>query len=391
MMDLKRIQALLAGQGLDGWLFHDFHGWDRVTHDILSLGPHIHPSRRMFYFIPAQGRPVKLLSAIEPLLLDTLPGEKILYKGKAGLDAALGGLLGPGMRVACQYSLLGNVPTASTLDAGLLEYLCTFGMEPVSSADLLQHFGAVLTEGQIDSHRRAGVLIHKIMDEAFGWIRHSLDAGLPVDEWALLQKLNALIDREGLIADGPPFLGVDDHAADPGYEPAQTGSRPIREGSRLILDFAARLPGEDTVYYDVTWCMQVGQETDSEYERLFAIVQEARRSVVALLKGRLAAGETVRGYEADRAARAVFAKYGLEEHIMHRTGHSIGHDCHSVGANLDDYETHDDRRLLPGTLFSVEPGLYTATHGVRLEFDVHITPSGEVRVYGPIQEELLHI
>lgn len=391
MMDMEKMQALLREQGLEGWLFHDFHGQDPITHDILSLGSHIHPSRRMFYFIPAQGEPVKVLSAIEPLLLDTLPGRKVLYKGKEGLAEALAPLLGSGRRVACQYSPMGNVPTASTMDGGLLEYLRSFGAELVSSADLLQHFGAVLTPEQIESHRQAGVIVHRIMEEAFAWIRQSLDRGLAIDEWALLEKLKALIDREGILSDGPPFFGVDDHASDPGYEPGPEGSYPIREGSRLILDFAARLPGEDTVYYDVTWCIQVGRAVDPEYQRLFDIVWEARQSVVELLEQRLAAGEPVYGYEADRQTRSVFEKYGLAEFIMHRTGHSIGHECHSIGANLDDYETHDDRQLLPGTLFSVEPGLYTGQYGVRLEFDVHITPEKKVNIYGPIQKEILCI
>ncbi len=391
MIDVTKIQGLLQAQGLDGWLFHDFHGRDPITRDILGLDGKSHPSRRLFYFIPAGGEPVKVLSAIEPLLLDGLPGRKVLYKGKAGQDEALRRLLRPGMKVACQYSPMGNVPTASTMDGGLLEYLRTFGSELVSSADLLQHFGAVLTPEQVESHRQAGVIVHKIMDETFRWVRQSLEEGLSINEWDMLKKMKALIDREGIILDGPPFFGVDDHASDPGYEPKAQGSYPIREGSRLILDFAARLPGEDSVYYDVTWCIQVGQAVDPEYQRLFDIVWEARQSVVDLLESRLAAGKAVYGYEADRQTRAVFEKYGLSQFIMHRTGHSIGHACHSVGANLDDYETHDDRQLLPGTMFSVEPGLYTGKYGVRLEFDVHITPERKVRIYGPIQREILCI
>lgn len=214
MMDVTKIQGLLQAQGLDGWLFHDFHGRDPITRDILGLDGKSHPSRRLFYFIPAGGEPVKVLSAIEPLLLDGLPGRKVLYKGKAGQDEALRRLLRPGMKVACQYSPMGNVPTASTMDGGLLEYLRTFGPELVSSADLLQHFGAVLTPEQVESHRQAGVIVHKIMDETFRWVRQSLEEGLSINEWGMLEKMKTLIDREGIILDGPPFFGVDDHASD---------------------------------------------------------------------------------------------------------------------------------------------------------------------------------
>ena len=169
MMDVTKIQGLLQAQGLDGWLFHDFHGRDPITRDILGLDGKSHPSRRLFYFIPAGGEPVKVLSAIEPLLLDGLPGRKALYKGKAGQDEALRRLLRPGMKVACQYSPMGNVPTASTMDGGLLECLRTFGPELVSSADLLQHFGAVLSRWKATGRR--GSLSTK------SWTRPSAGSG----------------------------------------------------------------------------------------------------------------------------------------------------------------------------------------------------------------------
>ena len=163
-MDTTAIQTLLKEYALDGWLFTDFQGRDPITHDFLKLTDR-KCTRRLFYYIPAAGQPVKVLSAIEPLLLDHLPGKKFLYKGIQGQREVLAQILEPGKRIACQYSPGGNVPTISTMDAGLVEYLRTFGMEPVSSADLMQHFGAVLTEAQIESHRKAGVIIHRILDE----------------------------------------------------------------------------------------------------------------------------------------------------------------------------------------------------------------------------------
>lgn len=389
MINISEAQALLRAEGLDGWLFHDFHGRDPLTRELLGLTG-AKPTRRMFYLIPAQGEPVKVLSAIEPLLLDGLPGEKVLYAGREALEKALAPLV-KGKALACQYSPMGGVPTSSTLDAGTLEYLRSLGMEPRSSADLLQRFGAVLTEKQVESHRLAGLGVHRVLEGVCAWIRQSLDRGERIDEWCLGEKLRQLMDAEGLIGDGPPFFGVDGHAADPGYEPAPQGSREIREGSRLIMDLAARLPGEESVYYDVTWCMQVGRQPDETYARLFSIVHQARSAVVELIRTRLAAGEAVRGWECDRQARQVFEKYGMEGYILHRTGHSIAHECHGPGANLDDYETRDDRRLLPGTLFSVEPGLYMGEYGVRLEFDVYITPEGNVEILGPIQDEILCI
>lgn len=175
-MDIAKIQKLLQEAKLDGWLFTDFQGHDYITKEFLELGNRF-CTRRLFYLIPALGEPMKVLSAIEPLLLDHLPGEKMLYHGIEGQKKVLSELLKPGMKIACQYSPGGNVPTISSMDAGLIEYLRTYGIKPVTSADMMQHFGAVLSEHQIETHRQAGVIIHKILTDTFSWIREKIDAG----------------------------------------------------------------------------------------------------------------------------------------------------------------------------------------------------------------------
>ena len=387
---LEKIQNLLSSSHLDGWLFTDYHGHDFITHSFLGLSDRF-CTRRLFYFIPAKGTPIKLLSAIEPLLLDHLPGEKRLYKGISGQKEALRALFLPGMKIACQYSPMGNVPTVSSMDAGLTEYLKSFGIELVCSADLMQHFGAVLTPEQIETHRQAGVIIHRILDNTFSWIRSNLDAGNYIDEWALLQQMKKCIAQENIYMDTPPFFGVDDHASNPGYEPEETGSYQIKEGSRLIIDIAGRLPSEDAVYYDVSWCMNVGPHIDPGYQELFDTVNEARRQILDKIQRALDSQIPLRGCDVDAFAQSFFAEKNLSQFLMHRTGHNIGHRCHGVGANLDDFETHDVRTLLPGTMFSVEPGIYTETYGVRLEYDVHITPDNTLAIYGPIQDQILII
>ena len=389
-MEIQKIQNLLREFQMNGWLFTDFQGHDYITKEFLELGDRF-CTRRLFYFIPAEGEPVKLLSVIEPLLLDHLPGEKRLYRGIEGQKQELSKIFHPGMKVACQYSPGGNVPTISSMDAGLIEYLRTYGIELCSSADLMQHFGAVLTEHQIETHRQAGVVIHRILDDTFAWIRENIDYGNYIDEYAMLQKMKQLIDGEKIYMDSPPFLGVDEHACDPGYEPEESGSKQICEGSRIIIDIAGRLPEKDAVYYDVSWCMNVGENTDPEYEKWFQIVYEARRKAVDFIQDRLDADEEIRGCEVDAKLMEYFTNLGCAQYVMHRTGHNIGHRCHGIGANLDDYETHDTRCLLPGTMFSVEPGLYTEKYGVRLEFDVHITLDKKVRIYGPVQDQILII
>lgn len=389
-MDISKVQSLLVRYQVDGWLFTDFHGHDFITKDFLKLTER-RCTRRLFYFIPVSGEPVKLLSEIEPLLLDHLPGSKVLYKGKNGMQQALQRFLKPGMQVACQYSPEGNVPVASSMDAGLAEYLRTFGITLVTSADLLQHFGAVLTEEQIESHRQAGVIIHRILDQTFAWIRENLDAGRRIDEWMMLQKMKELIAAESIEMSSPPFFGIDEHGCDPGYEPKETGSKEIQEGCRLIIDIAGRIPGQDTVYYDISWCMNIGPDIDPGYQELFDLVKKVRQADFDFIQKRLDENLPVRGCDVDALTQKLIREAGYERCIMHRTGHNIGHEGHGIGANLDDYETHDTRTLLPGTMFSIEPGIYTENYGVRLEYDVHITPERRLRIYGPVQEEILII
>lgn len=386
--DIEKIQSLLRQYSLDGWIFSDFQGRDFISGDFLKLTKR-KCTRRLFYFIPVKGEPVKLLSAIEPLLLDHLPGRKVLYKGMREQRSELSKILLPGMQIACQYSPGGNVTTISSMDAGLVEYLKTFEIELISSADLMQFFGAVLTKSQIESHRQAGEAIHRILDQTFYWIRDNLNAGIYIDEWMMLKEMERLIAAEGIYMDSPPFFGIDEHACDPGYEPSEHGSAQIREGSRLIIDIAGRMPGTDSIYYDISWCMNVGPEIDPEYRRLFETVNEVRSRLVAFIEERLNQGKEIRGYEVDELARTLFRQKGLDNFLMHRTGHNIGHSCHGIGANLDDFETHDVRCLLPGTMFSVEPGIYTEKYGVRLEFDVHLTEDRKARIYGPVQTEIL--
>ena len=277
------------------------------------------------------------------------------------------------------------------MDAGLVEYLKSFGVDLVCSADLMQHFGAVLTEEQIETHRQAGVIIHRILNRTFQWIRENLDTDTYIDEWMMLQKMNELIALEPIHMDSPPFFGIDEHACDPGYEPKEIGSAQIREGSRLIIDIAGRLPLDNAIYYDISWCMNVGPHIDPEYQSIFDLVNEARTQILEMIQNALDHDKPIRGCDVDAFGQSFFRKNKMEQYLMHRTGHNIGHNCHGIGANLDDFETHDVRCLLPGTMFSVEPGIYTEKYGVRLEYDVHITPQKTLAIYGPIQNEIVII
>ena len=117
-------------------------------------------------------------------------------------------------------------------------------------------------------------------------------------------------------------------------------------------------------------------------------MRDGRDAAVALVQSAAREGRELRGFEVDRACRAVVERAGFGAQFFHRTGHSLGEQVHGNGVHMDDYETHDDRRLLPGTGFTIEPGVYTDRYGVRTEINMFVGER-EARVTGPLQQEVV--
>ncbi len=398
-MDLQRVQEALRAGKLDGWLFYDHHVRDPLAYRILGLDPHAHVTRRWFYFIPAKGEPQKLNHRIEAGKLDALPGERTLYSTWQEMEAALETTLRGSTRLAMQYSPRNAVMYVSMVDAGTIELLRALGKEPVSSADLVSEFEAVLTERQVETHYIAQRKIDRILED--GWremgARARSDRG--TDEFAMVQWLQGELEREGLVWEHGPNVSVGANAADSHYEPAAATAAKIERGSFILVDIWGKLKDDpDAVWYDITWTGVVDRDPTELEGRVFKAVAEARDAAVSLIQYRFHADEAVAGWEPDAAARGVIARAGFGEWFTHRTGHNIGTELHGAGAHLDNFETHDERRILPMTCFSVEPGIYLAGNGwggaecfgVRSEVDM-ITHPGSAVVTGKIQQELVRI
>lgn len=378
---VAEIQAALREAGVDGWLFADFRGSDPIAPAVLLL-PEGHQTRRWYYFVPAEGAgaPRKLVHAIEAGRLDALPGETRTYVGWQALHERLRELFGGARRVAMQYSPMNAIPYVSRVDAGTIELVRAFGVEVVSSADLVQHFEAVWTPEQAASHFAAADGCRATVDAAFAEVRRALAAGRRLDEYRLQQFILEEFDRRGLTTDHPPIVAAGPNSADPHYSPGPERSSEIRPGDVLELDVWARQSGPDTIFADITWTAAVAREPSAEHAAVFDLVRRARDAAITLVTERVAAGRPVHGFEVDDAARAVIRAAGHADRFLHRTGHSIGRAVHGNGANLDNLETRDERCLLPGTGFSIEPGVYLEGRvGVRSEVDVYIAPAREGR------------
>jgi Xaa-Pro dipeptidase len=393
-MNIEAIQAAIREAGFDGWLFYDHHHRDPIAGRILGLDEKAHVTRRWYYFVPASGEPRKLVHRIEQGRLDTLPGVKGLYSSWQELAAGLEAMLGTARTVAMQYSPNNAIMYVSMVDAGTVEFLRSMGKRIVSSADLVSQFEAVLTAEQIATHVVAQKAIDAIVEE--GWkkigrrLRPATGTSGTLTEFELAQWLSTAMRNEGLVWENGPDVSVNANSSDSHYEPTAERSSSIREGDFLLIDIWARVDKPASIFYDITWTGVVGREPTEREQHVFETVRNARDAAIALVVDAFASNRPIRGFEADDAAREVIRAAGFGKFFTHRTGHNIAQELHGSGAHLDNLETHDERRLLPNTCFSVEPGIYLPEFGVRSEIDM-LTAPGKAWVTGRIQRELVRI
>lgn len=389
---IERIQAALAEAGLDGWLFACFQQNDPISLQFLGLagGRHL-VTRRCYYLVPSQGEPRKLAHRLEPAMLDHLPGRKDTYLTWQEHRLAVFDLVKGIHRLAVQYSPGNVLPTVSRLDAGTADLLRAAGAELVSSADLVSQFAATWSAEQMAGHLRAATRLHEIVRGAFAQVGDALRAGRAIDERTVQLGILEAFARHGLVTDSDPIVGVNGHAADPHYQPAESGSAAIRPGDFLLVDLWAKEAAPKSVFADITWCGVCAASPSDRQRQVFEVVAGARDAALALVQDRYP-GSQVAGYEVDDAARAHVVGAGFGSSFFHRTGHSIDTADHGQGANMDNLETHDVRLLLPMTGFSIEPGVYLpGDFGVRSEINVALTPDAAVVSGGEPQRELIAV
>jgi Xaa-Pro dipeptidase len=390
VIDLDAARAALAELDVDAWLLYDFRGQNAIARTLAGIPPERMTTRRWFWLLPRAGEPVAVVSALEPSALD-VPGRRVVYRGWRELEDGLRDALSGLRSVAMEVSPLAAVPYVARVDWGTVELVRSLGVDVVSSGDLVQLFEARLTSAQKALHDAAvnGVLATK--DAAFALVRDRLAAGARITESELQAFVVRRLGESGLEADHPPIVAVDDHAARPHFETAAgPDDRPIAPRTTLLLDLWAKLTGErDAIYADVTWMGYCGGQPPDRLVQAWEAVRDARDAAIAFAADNASAGRRVHGYEVDRAARSVLERRGLAEHSLTRIGHSLGSEVHGNGVNIDDLETRDERVLVPGLLFTVEPGLYFAGElGVRTEVNVFVGDDG-IEVTTDVQRELV--
>jgi Xaa-Pro dipeptidase len=385
---IAEIQAALQQANLDGWFFYSFRGSDPIAAQILGnrSGGHM-ATRRWLYLIPRSGEPIKINHAIEPDALEHLPGKRLIYLPWQQLHQFMREsllALSPGRipRVAMQYSPNGSIPYIGRVDAGTIELIRSFGVEIVSSAELVQRFESVWRNEQIAMHDEAARLLYSIVREAFAEIGKRLRAKAPTTEFGIQCFIASRFSEHGLISSDLPIVAVNANSASPHYAPTEERHSPITEGDFVLIDLWGKLNRSDAVYADITWVGVAAKQVPAEIVKVFTVVRDARDAAVKFATDAFRAGKSITGASVDDACRAVIRNAGYAEQSLHRTGHNIHTEVHGNGANIDNLESADTRVLLPKTCFSIEPGIYLpGKFGIRSEIDV-LTLEKDARVTG---------
>ena len=387
-LDIAAVQAALREDDLDGWLLYDFRGVNPVAARLTGVADSGHmATRRWYYLIPRDGTPTRLVHAIESHNLDGVPGNTVVYAGRDALSKGLEALLAGRRRLAMEYSKDCAIPYLSRVDAGTIELVRSHGVEVVSSGDLIQRFEAVWDAPALATHQDASVRLYRIKDRALAFVRAAFAADRPLTEFDVQQEMVQAFRDEHLWSDSPPVVGSQGNAGNPHYLPTAADHRAIGRDEVLLLDLWGKLPSPGSVFADITWMAFTGARVPDRVQAAWTAAAGARDAAIAFVQDGIAAGRTVRGFEVDDAARQVLIGAGYGAHVLHRTGHSLGQEIHGNGVHMDDYETHDDRRLVPVLGFTIEPGLYFDDFGIRTEINMTVGRQ-QATVTGDIQREM---
>ncbi len=401
---VAEIQSALRAAKLDGWLFYDFRGSDPLAPRILMLGAGASGSRRWYYYIPSSGEPTKIVHSIERSKLDALPGKRLVYRGWQEQHGLLGETLTQAavtdpsrpkpktpLRIAMQYSPMNDIPYMSRVDAGTIELVRSFGVELVTSAELVQQFEAALTPEQRKSHIEASDKMHRVILETFAEIARNIRADKAMTEYDIQQFIARRLEEEGMERENG-IVAVNANCANPHYFPTRETNLPIKRGDFVLLDIVSKLRQPDAICTDQTWTGYVGESVPEEFTRIFNIVREARDAATEFVRKNVREGISIRGAEVDDVSRGVIKRAGYGDQFTHRTGHSIGEEGHGNGVNIDNFETRDSRRITTGVCFSIEPGIYLeGKFGVRSEINVYVADK-DIEVTGqPMQTEIVPI
>lgn len=391
MTDLSAFQESIRSIGVDAWVLYDFRGTNSLAHSILGVPSDAHCTRRWIVVIPSHGKPIKIMHKMECDHLSHLPWKEQLYSTHNEWSKAVKETLAPYHTLAMEYSPNNSIPVVSKVDAGTIEMIKGLGHVVVSSGNIAQKFTCVLSSEQIDDAVSAGQVLRSIIIAAFTLIRDSLKDGKTITEYEVQQFILRSFEANNMETDSAPIVAIGVNAAMPHYAPSQSRSSVIANDMVVLIDSWAKYKKPGAVFADLTWVGYTSDTVPGHAADMFDVIVRARDAAVRIVRDRFGNQQPICGYEVDDACRSVVVDANMGEYFIHRTGHNITTEIHGPGVNMDNFETHDERHILPGMCFSIEPGVYKqGTIGLRTEIDVIVHHDGTVLIPSdPIQKHII--
>ncbi len=380
----RAAHEFMAQDDIPGWLVYDYRESNPIFRQVIQPSGHV--TRPCYFYLPAGGAPTLLTHHVDAGKFAESGVDCIVYRNRETLVSALRGLISGSGRLAMEYSSMNELPRVSRVDAGTVELVRSMGVDVVSSADLMQAATHRWTPEQYADHHATALKLGRIVNEAFAHAGERLGQG--VTEFDVAEFIRHRFAEEGIASPDGPIVAVNANASDPHYEPSARQHSSILPGDWLLIDLWAKGVAPGSVYADITWCAYAGDRVPERQQEIFDIVIGARDAAVEFLQESHRKGDAVRGWQADSIARDYIESRGYGQWFTHRLGHSIGFEVHSEAVNLDGFETHDTRRIIPGVCFSVEPGIYLPDFGVRSEIDVFMSEDGPYPS-SPVQREVV--
>ncbi|MBI2793460.1 MAG: aminopeptidase P family protein [Ignavibacteria bacterium] len=390
-VDFTKMQEAIRSYGADAWAIYDFRKTNDLAWSMLGVSNDHHCTRRWMVVVPAHGKPHKIVHKMEQDPLNHIKIDETLYARHEEWENAIRELTAPFKKIAMEYSPNNAIPVVSKVDAGIVELLRMFGHDVVSSGDIVQKFTAVLSEEQLAGAEVSAGLVRDIIHSAFELIRKKLTDGDRVTEYDVQRFILNEFERHELVTEAFPIVAIGPNASKPHYEPTISDSSEIDMNQIVLIDAWAKNKAPGSVYADLTWVAYTGREVPDDVEHTFRLIVNGRDAATDLVKDRFKENKPVYGYEVDDACRSVIEAGSMGSNYIHRTGHNITTEIHGPGANMDNFETHDTRQIIPGMSFSIEPGVYIDNVlGLRTEIGIIVHPDGSVSVpSSPVQKSII--
>lgn len=394
MNKIEIVQNYLQAENKDAWIIVDY---EMKNQTLVSFLGNKMLTRKIFLVIPKTGKPYLITHNIDIVFLNAdsfitsnfdlkvyFTWQEMIQIEKESFKEY--------KSVLMDVSEYGLLPRVSLADYGSVSFIKELGINISSSADILQEFSACFSKESYLQQEEACKKALMIKDEAFKKIKEDILEKGYSDEYDIQQFICQRFHEEGMVYDDEAIVAINTNASNPHYTPNKDMHSLIHEGDVVLIDMWAKNDNDKAVYADITWMGYVGEIVPEVVKERFNILRRAVDTAFKFLQDNLKK-RRVEGYEVDDVTREVVKQEGYLKYFTHRTGHNISIDVspHGPGVNIDNYESHDTRRITKNLSFSLEPGIYALDFGMRVETDVYIDEEYNPIMVGGRQEEVIAI